>query len=94
MKTILLFVSFLMISGLAHAKADPSDYDRQNERIGLETTPTVAKIQDVEMVLGDVYSEDEGVSLSEGAEELANRRASSGSSNKKSSSGESRESSK
>ena len=89
MKTILLFASFLMISGLAHAKTEPSDYDRQNERIGLETTPTVAKIQDVEMVLGDVYSENEEVSLSEGAQELANRRGSSGNRNKKSSSSES-----
>ena len=68
------FLTLLFTFNTAQAKEPGADYDRQNERIGLDSSPTAARIRDVEMVLGAVYDRNEMVSLSEGAEELANRK--------------------
>ena len=78
MKLLFIFY-FLFIFSTVQAKPAPNrDYDKQNENIGLETEPTAARINEVEMVLGAIYGTEDQVSLSQGAEELANRNSQTG----------------
>ena len=75
MKFLFLAFSFSLILSTAQAKPAPNtDYDEQNEKIGLETKPTAARIKDAEMVLGAIYSIEDQITMNPGAEELANRK--------------------
>ena len=74
MKLLFFILSSFIVLSMAQAEPGSSeDYDRQNERIGLDTAPTATRVKDVEMILGAIYSGDERISLSTGAEELVNR---------------------
>ncbi len=74
MKVLFVAFSFLVILSTAQAKSRPNeDYDRQNENIGLDTSPTATRVRNVEMVLGAIHSIEEQVSMGTGSEELANR---------------------
>ncbi len=85
MKFLLFVFLFSLIFSTAQAKLKPNeDYDKQNEKIGLETEPTAARINEAEMVLGAIYGIEDQITMNPGAEELANRNGQGGNGSKKS----------
>ena len=70
-----LFVVFMFFPSSVMAKKTTGSEDIGSDpnKQGLDTFPTATRTQDIEMILGSIYSRVDQASLSLGFEEIANR---------------------